>query len=81
MSESNTKRAGRPRKHSDAQTKIKAWRAKQTGHRLDGYVDSKAHWRLKALAKAWECSLAGAVERLAVEADNKYSDILFPDEE
>ena len=81
MTETAAKRPGRPRKHSDTQAKVKAWRAKQTGYRLDGYVDSKAHWRLKVLAKSWECSLSGVIERLAIEADENYSDLLFPDQE
>lgn len=33
----------------------------------------------KALAWAWRCSLAGAVERLALEADDHYQGILFPE--
>jgi hypothetical protein len=34
---------------------------------------------LKRLADAWDCSLAGAVERLAIEADDRYQGILFPE--
>lgn len=46
---------------------------------LDGYVGSSASWRLKKLSEEWECSLAGVIERLVLEADEKYSDILFPE--
>lgn len=35
-------------------------------------VPSSASWRLKRLAGALGCSLAGAVERLALEADDRY---------
>ncbi len=71
------KRPGRPRKHENQQERVKSWRAKQEGRRLDGYVNSSASWRLKKLAEAWGLSIAGVVERLTVEADEKYSPILF----
>ncbi len=57
----------------------KAYRRKQEGRRLDGYVNSSASWRLKKLADAWGLSIAGVVERLTAEADEKYSAILFPE--
>ena len=79
----DAKKSGRPRKYTDEKAKIRAWRRKQEGQRLerrlDIYVDNKASWRLKMLSLAWGCSLAGAVERLAKEADEKYEDILFPE--
>lgn len=81
MTETTEKRRGRPRKHQDPQDRVTAWRKKQEGRRLDGYIDSPASWRLTRLAEAWGCSLAGAVERLVLEADERYSDILFPETE
>jgi len=72
---------GRPRVYTDNQARVKAYRRKQEGHRLDGFVLSSASWRLKRLAEAWGCSLAGAVDRLALEADDRYQVILFPETE
>ncbi len=80
MIERKVKR-GRPRKHADQKTKIRVWRKKQEGIRLDGYVNSSASWRLKKLSKEWSCSLAGVVERLVLEADEKYYNIVFPETE
>jgi hypothetical protein len=48
---------------------------------LDGFVNSSASWRLRKLAETWGCSIAGVVERLAIEADEKYKAILFPETE
>lgn len=84
MSEKEAKRPGRPRKHADQRTKTRAWRADQTTKRVDLYLNSSAYWRLKKLAEIWNCSIAGAVERLAIEAGEqggKYEDLLFPDQE
>ncbi|MDZ7641627.1 MAG: hypothetical protein U5J62_06370 [Desulfurivibrio sp.] len=78
------KRRGRPLKHQGgARARTRAWRDRQKsqGRRLDGYVGDSAAWRLKRLAAAWGCSLAGAVERLALEADDRYESILFPETE
>ena len=72
---------GRPRKHADQRAKTKAWRYNQQKARLDLYVNASAEWRLDKLAKEWNCSRAGVVERLLVEADEKYNDILFDQEE
>ncbi|WP_459947798.1 hypothetical protein [Desulfocastanea catecholica] len=77
-----TKRGpGRPRKHADQRAKTRAWRYNQEKHRVDLYLHSSAYWRLKKLAGIWGCSLAGAVERLAIEADEKYRDLLFDADE
>ena len=76
-----TKRPGRPRKHKDQAGKVGAWRRKQEGRRLDGYVNASASWRLQKLAETWGCSLSAAVERLILEADEKYESILFPETE
>ena len=72
---------GRPRKHADPRSKIRTWRNDQTSHRVDLYLQSAAHWRLIKLAEIWGCSMAGAVERLAIEADEKYGDLLFDADE
>lgn len=74
-----SKKKGRPRKHADQKQRVAAWRKKQEGRRLDGYVSSSASWRLKRLSEVWECSLADSVERLIMEADKHYSDVLFPE--
>ena len=80
MTDETSKRRGRPKIHKDPQARVKAWRAgqKKEGSRLDGYINDSASWRLRRLAKVWGCSLAGAVERLVIESDEKYHDILFP---
>jgi len=71
---------GRPRKHQDPAARVAAWRKERREmHRLDGYITSKASWRLKALANAWGCSQAKAVERLLLEQGECYGDILFPE--
>lgn len=76
-----TKKPGRPRKHADEKARVQAWRRKQEKRRLDMYVDSSASWQLDRLAKEWNCSVAGVVERLIMEAGEKggkYEDVLFP---
>ena len=75
------KKAGRPKIHKDPQQRVTAYRRKQEGRRLDLYVNNSASWRLTKLADVWGVSLAGAVERLVLEADEKYSAILFPETE
>jgi hypothetical protein len=52
---------------------------KQISRRLDGDVNSSASWRLQRLAEVWGCSIAAVVERLAVESDEKYAGVLFPE--
>ena len=81
MDEISKKSKGRPRIHLDPQARVKAWRKKQDGRRLDGFVNSSASWRLRKLAEIWGCSIAGVVERLAIEADERYKTILFPETE
>lgn len=76
-----TKRKGRPRKHEEPKERVRAWRRKQEGRRLDVYVSSSASWRLKRLAEVWGCPLREVVERLALEADDRYAVILFPETE
>jgi hypothetical protein len=79
MTEISSKRKGRPSVHKDSQSRVKAWRGKQEGRRLDGYINNSASWRLQKLAKVWGCSLAAAVERLILESDEKYHEVLFPE--
>lgn len=76
-----SKTRGRARIHTDEKAKMQAWRKKQEGRRLDGYIDNSASWRLQRLSEAWNCSMSSAIERLIMEADNKYNSILFPETE
>jgi hypothetical protein len=47
--------------------------------RLDIFIQPRASWRLKKLAKAWGVSRAKVIDRLILEADGRYREILFPD--
>ena len=47
--------------------------------RLDVHIQPRASWRLKRLAKAWGVSRARVIDRLLLEADEKYREVLFPD--
>jgi len=71
---------GRPRKYDQASERVNAYRKRKLaeGRRLDIFLHSKASWRITALAKAWDCSHGVAIERLIMEADQKYETILFP---
>jgi hypothetical protein len=71
MEEVIEKQAGRPRLHDSGKGRVKAWWRKQTGRRLDGYIESPESWRLQRLAETWGCFIAGAVERLVMEADDR----------
>ncbi|MEE4609086.1 MAG: hypothetical protein V2L15_09375 [Desulfobacteraceae bacterium] len=42
-------------------------------------MSPKASRRLKKLAAAWKMSRPAAIERLILEADERYQEILFPD--
>ena len=77
------KPAGRPRLHIDDKARVRAYRKQQRhqGRRLDVYVGVQASWRLKRLADAWECGLGEVINRLVLEADDRYSDVLFPETE
>ena len=68
---------GRPRIHRDAKARLAAHRREH--RRVEASLESSASWRLKALAKAWGCSQSAAIERLILEADERYEDILFPE--
>lgn len=76
------KRVGRPRKHESDKARARSWRKEKmaSGRRLDLHVGDQASWRVKRLAQAWGCSLSAAVERLILESDTRYSDVLFPAE-
>lgn len=76
-----TKKRGRPRLHKNDADRIKHYRKQKQaeGRRLDIYIDSQASWRLTAFSKAWGCSMGKVVERLLMEADDRYDDILFPE--
>lgn len=64
----DAKRSHKPRK-----------RKLSEGRRLNIHICPKASWRITRLSKVWECSLSQAIERLILEADNRYEDALFPD--
>jgi hypothetical protein len=72
---------GRPRKYANDTERIQAFRDRKQakGRRFDIYVSSKASWRLTKLAEAWGCSRGDAIDRLLMEADQKYTNILFPE--
>lgn len=73
---------GRPRIHKDDKARVRAWKQEKqrTSRRLDCHISSSASWRIMKLARAWNCSLAKATERLIMEADDRYEKILFPDQ-
>ena len=79
--ENEKKRPGRPRKHDSDQARVNAWRREKrhSGRRLDCQVNDSASWRIKRLSEAWGCSMGAAVERLILEADEKYADVLLPE--
>ena len=54
-------------------------RQRQERTRIDGWITSSASWRLSALAAAWGVSKAGVVDRLLIEADERYRAVLFPE--
>lgn len=75
-----TKKNGRPRVHEDGVARQRAYRAKQREDhtRIDAYIEASASWRLDRLAGAWNVSRGGAIQRLLMEADDRYEEILFP---
>jgi len=77
------KKRGRPRKYDTDAQRIKAYRFRKNAdnQRFDLFINTKASWRLIALSKAWECAPAKVIERLIMEADQRYESILFPDTE
>lgn len=70
---------GRPRIHADGAERVKSFRKRKQaeGRRLDIYISTSAGWCLTTLAEAWGCSYAKVVERLLLEADQRYGEILF----
>jgi hypothetical protein len=72
---------GRPRKYADDAKRVQAFRKRmlEKGRRIDGYVSYSASWRLEKLAKAWGCNMGQVIERLLMEADERYGDVLFPE--
>ncbi len=74
---------GRPRKdekRTNAEL-LKAFRKRRDKEcwRHDVYISYSAHHRIKRLATEWGCTPAKAIERLIMEADEKYQEILFHD--
>lgn len=76
---SENKKKGRQRIYANGAEKIRAWRKKNELNRFDIYITPSATWRINALAKAWSCTPAKVIERLTMEADSKYENILFPE--
>lgn len=77
------KKRGRPRKYETDAQRIKAYRQRKNAdsRRLDVFINTNSSWRLMALSSAWECSPAKTIERLIMEADQRYESILFPETE
>ena len=63
--------------------RVQRYRQRKRGEytRLDIFIQPRASWRLKKLAKAWGISRAKVIDRLILEADEKYRAILFPDDD
>ncbi|MDY0311366.1 MAG: hypothetical protein RBR20_04500 [Desulfobacterales bacterium] len=61
--------------------RVKRFRQRRKGEttRMEAYLSPKASWRLKKLAAAWKVSRPAAIERLILEADERYHETLFPD--
>lgn len=81
MKNTDKRRPGRPRKYQDAAERVQAFRKRKLndGRRFDIYISGKASWRLTTLSKAWGCSRGDVIDRLLMEADHRYEDILFPE--
>ncbi len=75
-----TKKRGRPRMYADQAQRMAAYRRRKAraGQRVDAYVGVEAAWRLDRLVKAWGGTSSQAIERLILEADQRYESILFP---
>jgi hypothetical protein len=75
-----TKKRGRPRVYDTAVDRVRAYRERQREcRRIDGYITPSASWRLTRLSEAWNCSKGKVMERLILEADERYKDVLFPE--
>jgi hypothetical protein len=77
---SETKKRGRPRKHPGQAERIAAYRRRKAreGQRLDVHINVEAAWRLDRIVKAWGGTAIKAIERLILEADQRYESNLFP---
>lgn len=82
-SEGHGSRRGRPRIHATSAERVAAHREahREEGQRLEVFLPPSATWRLKRLAQEWGGSRSAAIERLIMEADERYGDILFPETE
>jgi hypothetical protein len=71
---------GRPRMYHDHAEAMAAYRRRKVraGQRMDVYVNIEAAWRLDRLVKAWGGTASKAIERLILEADQRYESIIFP---
>ncbi len=85
MTEDTEKKKGRGRPRKEATRSnaecVKAFRKRRSkeGWRHDVYISYSAHHRLVSLTKAWGCTPSKAIERLILEAEQEYKDIMFPE--
>lgn len=77
------KKRGRPQIHKNAAERSKAWKEtkKHEGRRLDLFVSPSVSWRIRKLSKVLGLTMSATVERLLIEACEKYPDQLFEDSE
>ena len=78
----NSHKVGRPRKYNNDAIKISIWRKRASldKRRIELSINHSASWRLEALAQEWDVSRSAVIERLIMEADERYQNILFPGE-
>lgn len=74
---------GRPRKYISTAARVAAHRAtkRDVGRRVEVFLTNSASWRLTSLAAAWGMSKSDAMNRLILEADDRYRADLFPETE
>lgn len=73
---------GRVKVFENSGERLKAFRKKKKAEdlrKVEVFISPSASWRLAVLAKAWRVSKSGVVERLLLEADQRYRDIIFED--
>jgi hypothetical protein len=70
---------GRPRKHETDHDRVKAFRKRKDREscRIDCYVSYGASNRIDSLSKLWNCSKGDTIDRLIMEAAEKYDNTLF----
>jgi len=75
---------GRPRKYADndSAARVRDYRKRMNKEttRYDIYIGISASNKITRLAKQWDYTISQAIEKLILEADLKYKDILCPDD-